>query len=340
MITPNRTFQIARRTLAFSAVLSMGFAVAQAQDAVAPPVTAQPTLNFQLPVSVPAANFSSSAAENDATNVSVADSKNPFDFLAVAGTQPPPRRTYNRPRYRGGNTNADGSNKYAFVVGGGLGVPVGDTHTYLTPSWGLQVGGGRNFNKTFGVMLQFDYDNFGFQGSTLNNQFNLYNKIIGYYNATVPVSQQVAPLTSLDGSSHVWSFTLNPTYNFYSGEGMGAYLVGGVGFYHKVANFTVPAVGTYCDYYYGCYQYQANQSIDQYTSNAPGFNGGLGFTYKLSHFSNQRLFAEARYVYIVNQQRAGVTNATVNPVNASVYNDYPANSNRTSYIPVKFGLRF
>ena len=35
MITPNRTFQIARRTLAFSAVLGMGIAVAHAQQTAA-----------------------------------------------------------------------------------------------------------------------------------------------------------------------------------------------------------------------------------------------------------------------------------------------------------------
>ena len=107
MITLNRTFQIARRTLAFSAVLGMGIAMAHAQQAAAPAVTAQPTLKFQLPVNVPAANFSSSAAQNDAADVSVADAKSPFDFLTTAGTQPPPRRTYSRPRYRGGNLNPE-----------------------------------------------------------------------------------------------------------------------------------------------------------------------------------------------------------------------------------------
>jgi len=40
---------------------------------------------------------------------------------------------------------------------------------------------------------------------------------------------------------------------------VGAYAVLGGGFYHKVTNFTVPTIGTYCDYYYGCYQYQATR---------------------------------------------------------------------------------
>ncbi len=58
-----------------------------------------------------------------------------------------------------------------------LRLPVGGTHNYATTSWKVQAGGGRNFNKTFGVMLQFDYDKFGMQTSTLNKQLALYNAL-------------------------------------------------------------------------------------------------------------------------------------------------------------------
>jgi len=49
---------------------------------------------------------------------------------------------------------------------------------------------------------------------------------------------------------------------------------------------------------------------------------------------------EARYVYIPNSQRYGVTaqNVATSPLSATDF--YPANSNRTTYIPVKFGIRF
>ncbi len=50
--------------------------------------------------------------------------------------------------------------------------------------------------------------------------------------------------------------------------------------------------------------------MDHYTSNAPGFDGGLGLTYKFSRFANERLYAEARYVYMDNKFRPGVTNTT------------------------------
>ena len=53
--------------------------------------------------------------------------------------------------------------------------PSGITHRYETPSWDFQVGGGRNFSKSIGVLLQFDYDHFGLQGATLANQQYIYN---------------------------------------------------------------------------------------------------------------------------------------------------------------------
>jgi hypothetical protein len=51
---------------------------------------------------------------------------------------------------------------------------------------------------------------------------------------------------------------------------------------------------------------------------------------------------EARYVYIPNSQRYGVTaSSPVSVLNSYTgYNLYPQNSNRTTYIPVKFGIRF
>jgi hypothetical protein len=144
----------------------------------------------------------------------------------------------------------------------------------------------------------------------------------------------------LDGGNHVWSFTLNPTFTLPTEGSLGAYAVVGAGFYHKVTDFTEPGTGEYCDPYYGCYAYSANQTIDHYTSNAAGFNGGIGLTYKVSKFSNERFYVEARYVFIPNSQRYGYTAANIATTNYNGWNAYPANSNRTTYIPVKFGLRF
>jgi hypothetical protein len=283
--------------------------------------------------------YSSSSAQ-DGTEVA-SNAAQPFNFFnAQYGGG---RQRYGRPRYRGGNTNADGSPKYDFFVGGGFGIPTGDQFNYATTSWGFGGGGGRMFNAHVGVNLEFNYDEFGMSSATLNNQQNLYNYYINQYCTIDPTdcaNNGVTAVAGLDGNNHVWSFTLDPIYNLRKGEGMGAYIVGGGGFYHKVANFTEPAVGEYCDYIYGCYEYQANQIIDHYTSNALGVNAGFGVDYKFSRFASERLFAEVRYVYIFNQYKPGVTVATASLANANVANDFPYNSQRTSYFPVKFGIRF
>src|SRR6185437_4383427 len=282
---------------------------------------------------------SSGLNEPDAAGTEVAlNTKAPFHFfnaMQYGGG----RQRYGRPKYRGGNTNADGSAKYDFFVGGGFGMPVGDQFNYATTSWAFGGGGGRMFNAHAGVNIEFNYDRFGMGRSTLTNQEDLYNYSIALYNQQNP-SNPVQFIQGLDGNNHVWSFSLQPIYNIKSGEGIGAYVTGGGGFYHKVANFTVPSIGTYCDPFYGCYQYTANQIIDHYTSNAFGINGGLGITYKFSKFSNQRLYAEVRYVYLLNSARPGVTFSTVTPQNASDPNFFPQNSQRTSYLPVKIGVRF
>lgn len=246
--------------------------------------------------------------------------------LSDAASQPPPRRRYGRPRYNDNMHNADGSSKYAFIAGAGITFTSGNTFHYLNSDYAAQVGVGRNFNQQFAVIAQFDYDHFGFNGRTLGNQSNLYGP----------------NYARLDGKTHIWSFSLNPTYNFYSSDKLGAYVVAGVGFYHKVADFTIPTTGTYCDYYYGCYQYQANQTIDKYTSNAPGFSGGFGLTYKPSKFAGERLYVEARYVFVDNSQKPGISGYSSTAASATYQgnNFYAPNSNRTTYIPIKAGIRF
>jgi hypothetical protein len=340
------------RVLALTVVLGAGVAAAGAQGNsqssagtdTAVSVKNQPVVPAQTPASSTAGDwmFSSSNADNATPAADQVASLHPMVNFAEAmqyggGER---RRRYGSPRYRGGNTNADGSPKYTFFAGIGLSQPIGNTYHYLTPSYGFQFGGGRNFNKKIGVMAQFDYDHMGFAGATLTNQTNIYNTYINLYNAANP-GNPIADVTGLDGTSHTWSFTLDPTYTLFSGDGLGAYLVAGAGFYHKTANFTVPGTGYYYDPYCGCYiPYTANETIDKYTSNAPGFSGGFGLTYKFSRFSNERFYGEVRYVFVDNSHRAGVLPGTASVANENVVNDYPANSNRTTYIPIKVGLRF
>jgi hypothetical protein len=130
-------------------------------------------------------------------------------------------------------------------------------------------------------------------------------------------------------------------YTYLDGDKFGGYVIGGVGFYHKVTDFTTPGIGEYCTLF-GCFEYQANQVIDSYVSNAAGFNGGLGFTYKASRFSDLKFYAEGRYVYTANSPRPyydtlSGTNPSSNP---NYFDVFPQNSAKTTYIPIIFGIRF
>ena len=338
MNTNRSFFGIACRIAAFSFLMAGTASLMQAQQSLpAQSIFRAPLLLASE--SAPAFNLSNSSSSSSSTDDAIASDgtflgSSPADDLR--GLQPPPRRTYGRPNYADSHSNPDGSPKWTGLGGFGLTLPIGNTHKYETPSWGLQAGFGRNFNKSIGVIAQFDYDHFGLQGSTINNESLLYLGQTGQ---------------GFDANNHVWSFTLNPTYTIATEGSLGAYVVVGAGFYHKVTNFTLPQQE--CEDYYCQFVITVNQTcgaVCHYSSNAPGFNGGFGLTYKFSKFSNQRFYVEARYVFMDNSQRTGLTVADSTsppygtPTNpGGTYtgtNFYPANSHRTTYIPIKFGIRF
>ena len=137
------------------------------------------------------------------SSIGSAEMANAENFsISSSADQPPPRRRYGKPNYNDSRTNADGSPKYTIFVGGGFTLPVGGSHSYLSTSYDFQAGAGRNFNKTFGAVVQFDWDNFGFQTATLNRQLAIYNSTC---NGGCGLTQLVAPATSgplpLDRSS-------------------------------------------------------------------------------------------------------------------------------------------
>jgi hypothetical protein len=326
---------VARRTITLLAVLGAGVAVMGAQTntpassqtgtaAQQPSVQVHPS--FQIPAND--ALFSSSANENaDAPTIEASVIPTTPDFAKMM--QYGSGQGHNPARYRNSYTNADGSNRYIAYIGGGLSVPIGDTQKYLSENFGLEAGVGPRFNKRFAVPVEFDFDYFGFTRQALDNQIDIYDSLF---------SEPHAVNGRLGGNSHIWSFSLQPTYTVYSGDSTELYVVGGVGFYHKVANFTLPSNFDCGFYYYSCGYF----NLDHYTSNAPGYDGGIGVTYKLSPGSSARFYAEARYVFIDNSQRTGIMNnsASIASINAATTDFYPANSNHTAYIPIMFGIRF
>ena len=312
----------------------------QPTAATVQPQANQPAASYLASVTPPLnlSSLSTASSIGYSSSVGAAESSSAENFIPAAdlssdATQPPPRRRYGRPRYNDSSHNSDGSAKWTVAVGGGLTIPISDTSTYYTPSWKISVGFGRQFSKKVAILAQFDYDHLGLQGSVIANQEYVYN-----YGCTTALQNagDCTLVTGLGGNAHDWSFSLNPMYTFFgSDSSTGAYVIGGFGFYHKVTNFTLPEV---VQSYYG--YYEADQNVDHYTSNAPGVNFGLGFTHKISRFASEKLFAEVRYVYTFNSPRMGYTAANVATTTYSGYDAFPANANRTSYIPVTIGLRF
>ena len=296
-----------------------------------------PTPHLDLHAAVTPLNFlavpDTATSSSSISSSSDAAAEERFFLSGADANQPPPRRSYGRPRYSDKSHNPDGSNKYTFEFGAGLTVPTGTTNNTFTPSYKFQVGAGRNFNKNVAVLAQFDWDTFGIQTAALNKLLATYQTLCGT-NCTGTQIQRIG------GNMHVWSFSIDPMITFAQSDKTGAYLVGGVGFYHKFSNLTTPVQSTYYDPYYGYISYPANASIDTYTSNAPGFNGGAGFTYRPSRFAGERFFAEVRYVYVVNTARPYYDGTTGTKLSATYFNVFPQNSLRTSYLPITFGIRF
>jgi len=218
---------------------------------------------------------------------------------------PPRRRPYGRPTYRDRWTNADGSSKFAFEAGVGPTSPAGSWGHYRKTGYDVSLGAGRNFNRAFGVLFQYDYSRVGVVNSIINAYDNEYG------------------LTG--GSTHIWSLTLNPIINFSDPHShYGAYIVAGGGFYRKMTVYTFPEQE---DIYGNVYSTICTEC--RVSNNAGGLNGGLGFFYKFSPEGNAKLFAEARYTWIDNQPTAAS--------NASIA---PENNHRTGYFPVAMGIRF
>ena len=311
-----RTAAIGLLSAATSLCLSAQVSAASSQDAK--PQDLRASLTLPLDLSRPAdLNYSSSTGTEETAAATSFD-------LRAGDTQPPPRRRYGRTNYSDRMHNPDGSKKYSFAAGGGFNIPAGSSSKDLSVNWKFQVAGGYNFNKKFGVQLEYNYDKFSDSSSNINRQF-------ARYNALGLINQDGSPVdfSGLGGNTHIWSLTVNPRYTFYQGDAMGAYVIGGGGFYRKVANWTLPQQGTYCDFFGFCYTFTQNQVFDHYSNNAGGLNGGVGFTYRLSRFASENLYAEARYVWVNNQ-----------PSTNSVAGLYPENNKRTGYFPITFGIRW
>ena len=223
------------------------------------------------------------------------------------------------PQYGGGNYPhyPQYQNRWshiAFEGGGGFTEPVGNTaHGNEILGYNVSVGGGWNFSKRIGLLLQYRFNKDKIPGSTLTALYNASQESCGDC------------LTSpLGGNVNNWSLTLEPIFYQPFTKRMGGYVTGGGGFYRKVTNFTELEEEEQCYYY--CYDGYVPSTVAHSSSNQGGLNLAVGFYRKaFGEDSNAKFFAEARYVWI-NSPVAS---------NSDAYG-----SGTESLIPVTFGLRF
>ena len=197
----------------------------------------------------------------------------------------------------------------AFEGGAGFTAPVGNTtHGWETYGYNIRVGGGWNFTKRIGALIEYQWNRDKIPGSTLT-------QLAIESGSNVPFG----------GNVNTWSFTIDPIIYQPFTKTIGGYVTGGGGFYRKVTNFTAPVLGTTCYYYY-CYEGYFPTTIAHSSSNQGGLNFGVGFYWKaFGEDSNTKFYTEVRYVWVDS------------PV-ASPKDPYGSGTQGT--IPVTFGIRF
>jgi hypothetical protein len=163
-------------------------------------------------------------------------------------------------------------------IGGGYTPLVGDLSHRLDNGWNLRVGGGYNVTSHFSTTAQFTYNGLGVSNSVLRE-------------ASVPA-----------GNSHVWSLGLVPRISLSPHHGINPYLIGTVGYYRRVVEFTRPTLQPVVlfDPFFGFFQgaIPANRVLGRITRNGIGGGGGLGFEIPLgTRAGKTKLFTEARYEY-------------------------------------------
>jgi hypothetical protein len=162
----------------------------------------------------------------------------------------------------------------AIEAGAGFNVPAGNTGTWQTVGYSINLGGGWMFNNRLGVLAEYNFNRANVPQNTLTN--------VGEPN----------------GNVHVWSLTLDPVLYYKTSGHWGGYVTGGGGFYRKLTSFTEPIFeGDYCTFYY-CYPQYSNITLSHFSSNQGGLNIGTGVTFKPNTDGKLKLYAEARYVWV------------------------------------------
>jgi opacity protein-like surface antigen len=170
---------------------------------------------------------------------------------------------------------AQDEHKLTIEGGGGVSPLLGQISNRLDTGWHVTFGAGYNFTHHFTVTGDLMYNGFGVSRAVLNE-------------ARVP-----------DGNAHLWAITANPKIRFAPGHKADPYVVGGIGYYRRVVEFTSPTLVpvTIFDPFFGAFfntAVPANQVIGRITRDGIGGSAGGGVDVSIGS-SGLKLFGEIRY---------------------------------------------
>jgi hypothetical protein len=188
------------------------------------------------------------------------------------------------------------TSRLALSVGGGFTEPVRYTNGPLKVGGNFTGSAGVNLSKYVGISAEFGFSSFGINQSRLDE-------------LAVP-----------NGSTRMYSVTLQPTFHFNPDGRVDVYSTIGGGYYRRTIEFTEPttALVTAFDPFFGFYNalIPAQTVLGSFTQNKGGINGGIGVAIRVTSDSAMRIFAETRYHHVFTSGRD------------------------TNYMPVTFGLRW
>jgi len=172
------------------------------------------------------------------------------------------------------SAHAQDYSKFNFVIGGGPGFPLGDMSSFADTGGHFLVGGGFNFSKIFGLDTEFMWHD-------------------------LPINSATRQLLQTPGATaRQYSVTVNPIVHLPFASKLGAYVIGGIGWYHRSGETTTPGTGVVCDPYWSWWYGCAIGSVDFVTgsrsADAFGGNIGGGLTFRLGE-SHAKIFTEVRY---------------------------------------------
>jgi opacity protein-like surface antigen len=171
------------------------------------------------------------------------------------------------------SAHAQDGSKWLFNIGGGVGFPQGDLSSFVNNGGHFVVGGGYNITRHFAVDTEFMWHDLPINSATKDR------------------------LQTPGASARQYAWTVNPIVHFPLGSKLGAYVIGGGGWYHRSGETTTPGVGVICDPYwswwFGCTIGSVNIVTGSRSDNAFGGNIGGGLTYQLG--GRAKFYTEVRY---------------------------------------------